>query len=231
MQCKGIDLLLEQNSPRKRKTDFRKGKQLGQHDHLIVIEKPKTKPGWMSAERYASEPESLVVRECKVGRKILVTTMACSKTVPKSALKLLYKSRWQVELDIRHIKETMGMNILSCKSPDMALKEIWVCFLAYNLIRLMIAQSARLADVSPRQISFKHSLQVWLICLPKLGALDDYQLQQLFILIAQQRVGNRSGIIEPRAVKRRPKAFPLLTKPRVEARIDVEKNGHPKKLK
>lgn len=231
MQRQGIDLLLEQNGPRKRKTDFRRGKRLGSRDHLIIIEKPRLKPDWMSAERYAAEPDSLTVRECKTGGKILVTTMTCANAAPKFELKILYKSRWHVELDIRNIKETMGMNILSCKSPDMALKEIWVYFLAYNLIRLVMAQSALLADISPRQISFKHCLQVWLICLPMLSDFDDEQIYQLCLLITQQRTGNRPGRIEPRAVKRRPKAFPLLTKPRENARIDVEKNGHPKKLK
>jgi hypothetical protein len=62
-------------------------------------------------------------------------------------------------------------------------------------------------------------------------ALDDEKLKSLFQMMAQQRVGNRPGRIEPRAVKRRPKAFPLLTKPRDKAQTEVKKNGHPKKLK
>jgi hypothetical protein len=231
MQRQGVDIVLEQNGPRRRSVDFRKGQRLGQRDHLIIIEKPKIKPGWMSEAQYASEPESITVRECKTGGKILVTTIICPKAASKSELKALYKTRWHVELDIRHIKDTLGMNTLSCKRADMALKEIWIYFLAYNLIRLMIAQSALLADILPRQISFKHSLQVWIICLPKLSAFDDHQLHQLFALIAQQRVGNRPGRIEPRAVKRRPKPFPLLMKPRVNARTEVVNNGHPKKLK
>lgn len=53
----------------------------------------------------------------------MVTTMTCPKNHTKEALKSLYKSRWHVELDIRHIKDTVGMNILSCKTPDMAVKE------------------------------------------------------------------------------------------------------------
>ena len=56
-------------------------------------------------------------------------------------------------------------------------------------------------------------------------------LSELFALIAQQRVGNRPGRIEPRAIKRRPKPYPLLTKPRDQASAEVKKNGHPKKLK
>ena len=136
-----------------------------------------------------------------------------------------------MELDIRHIKDTMGMNILSCKTPEMVLKEIWVYLLAYNLIRLMMTQSALLADITPRSISFKHCLQLWLIGAQSIDTLDQQQLYSLLLLMSQQRVGNRPGRIEPRAVKRRPKAFPLLMKPRAQAREEVMKYGHPNKLK
>ena len=113
----------------------------------------------------------------------------------------------------------------------MAIKEIWVYLLAYNLIRLMMAQSALLADIKPRSISFKHCLQLWLFYMQHPQSSDDNNLARLFKMVAQRRVGNRPGRIEPRAVKRRPKAYPLLTKPRDEARLEVKKYGHPRKLK
>ena len=231
MQARGIDILMEQNGARRRSTDFRRGQRLGQRDHLIIIDKPKVRPEWMNEAQYQAAPASLTVRECKVGGKIMVTTMHCPKETPKSGLKVLYKSRWQVELDIRYIKDVMGMNVLSCKTPEMALKEVWIHLLAYNLIRLMMAQSALLVDITPRSISFKHCLQLWLIGVQTIDTWNDAQLNGLFVLMSQQRVGNRPGRIEPRAVKRRPKAYPLLTKPRDQAREKVIKNGHPKKLK
>jgi hypothetical protein len=107
------------------------------------------------------------------------------------------QQRWQVELDIRNIKQTMGMDNLSCKTPDMAVKEIWVYLLAYNLIRLMMAQSALLADVVPRTRSFKHCLQLWTLWLQTESVLDEERLQGLLILMAQQVVGKRPGRIEP----------------------------------
>ena len=161
----------------------------------------------------------------------MVSTMTCPKTYPKEALKRLYQKRWSVELDIRDIKDTMGMGILSCKTPDMVVREIWVYLLAYNLIRFMMVQSALLYDILPRRISFKHSLQLWLAIQGKIDQLDPDQYIDLLRLISQQTVGNRPGRIEPRAVKRRAKPFPLLMKPRPIARIDILKNGHPKKLK
>ena len=230
MQEKGVDVLMEQMGARKRSTDFRRGKKLGERDHVITLHRPKKKPHWMSEETYQGAPACLVIREFKAGGKIMVTTMQCAKTYPKEALKVLYKQRWSVELDIRHIKETMGMNILSCKTPSMVLKEIWVYLLAYNLIRLLMAQSAFIAGTQPRNLSFKHCLQLWLIWSQKAETSSDADLYALCELMAEQRVGNRPGRIEPRAVKRRPKAFPLLTKPRQQAREDVRKNGHPKKL-
>ena len=231
MLSKGVDILMEQQGARKRVTDFRKGKVLGQRDHLILLTKPKVRPYWMTQEQYIQAPENITVREFKAGGKILVTTLNCSKQYPKDALKTLYKQRWHVELDIRHIKDTMGMNILNCKTPEMAIKEIWITLLAYNLIRLLMAQSALLSDLTPRQISFKHCLQLWRVYLHNVTMLSDEQFHSLFLLMAQQQVGNRPGRIEPRAVKRRPKAFPLLTRNRQLACEQVEKYGHPKKLK
>jgi hypothetical protein len=231
MQANGVDILMEQNGQRRHTTDFRRGRKLGQRDHLRVISKPKTCPYWMDDAQYRAAPDTITVRELKTGGKILVTTLACPKTYPKDQLKTLYQSRWNVELDLRHIKETLGMNILSCKTPEMARKEIWVYLLAYNLIRLMMAQSALMADITPRRISFKHCLQLWLAWIQHASTLGDEQRQTLFLLMAQQQVGNRPGRIEPRAVKRRPKAYPLLTRPRHQARENVRTYGHPTKLK
>ena len=231
MQTQGVEILMEQQGARKRVTDFRKGKSLGTRDHLIRLNKPKIKPDWMSDEVYQKAPAYLEVREFKAGGKIMVTTMKCPKTYNKTQLKNLYKQRWSVELDIRNIKETMGMNILSCKTPEMAIKEIWVYFLAYNLIRLLMAQAAYMADILPREISFKHSLQLWLLWSQKADTSDDRILLVVCELIAQQRVGNRKGRIEPRAVKRRPKPYPLLTVKRSQEREQVRNYGHPKKLK
>ena len=218
MQSRGIDILMEQNGMRKCSTDFRRGRRLGQRDHLIELSKPKLIPQWMSTEQYQAAPESITVREFKAGGKIMVTTMACPKAEPKTALKQLYKKRWAVELDIRDIKNTMGMGILSCKTPDMAIKEIWIYLLAYNLIRLIMMQSALLVGIMPRSISFKHCMQLWLVGAQRVDLLDQVQQDRLLLLISQQRVDNRPGRIEPRAVKRRPKQYSLLVVPRVQAR-------------
>jgi len=232
LQSRGIDGVFEQHGSRKLKTDFRTGRKLGPHDHLITYTKPKLQPQWMSDEAYASAPDSLTVRELKADGKILVTTFCSPKDVPKHAVKDLYKSRWNVELDLHHIKTTLGMETLSCKTPEMAIKELWIYMLAYNLIRLLMAQSAFLTDRLPRTLSFKHTVQLWLSFTSQQRQTYDYEQVFVFMqMIAEKRVGNRPGRIEPRAVKRRPKPMPLLTKPRQIARAQVERYGHPKKLK
>lgn len=230
--ARGIDAVFEQNGSRQLTTDFRRGQRLGARDHLIVLQKPVLKPDWMSPADYEQAPESLTVRELRTGGKTLVTTLLDPKHTAKADLKRLYASRWHVELDLRNIKTTLEMGRLSCLTPAMAIKEIWVYLLAYNLIRLMMAQAAQLAQCLPRQLSFKHTVQLWIAWdHHRSGTSNNDTLHTLFVLIAQQRVGDRPGRIEPRAVKRRPKPYPLLTKPRERARLDIRKHGHPKKLK
>jgi len=231
LQHRGIDGVFEQYGARRRSTNFELGKHLGACDHLIVLEKPRNRPSWMSQAYFEKVPEKLEVRELKTGGKILVTTLLCPNQTPKAALKALYKDRWHVELDLRNLKSTMGLEMLSCKTPAMAVKELWVYLLAHNLIRLIMAQSASLADCMPRELSFKHSLQLWLAWrqFDDADMFDD--LHGLLVLIAQQRVGRRPGRVEPRALKRRANAYPLLTRPRHAAQVEVRKNGHPKAVK
>lgn len=232
LQHNGIDGVFEQQGARRRCTDFRYGHRLGQRDHLIEIEKPKVKPNWMSQAHYDQAPASLRVRECAVDGKVLVTTLLDAKQTPKNEIKKLFRQRWNIEVDLRNIKTTLGMDVLSCKTPEMIVKELWVYLLAYNLIRLLMAQAALLADLLPRQLSFKHTLQLWITWGQTAVGYDvDEELDKLFILIAQRRVGSRPGRVEPRAVKRRPKPYPLLTKTRKMAQEKIRKNGHPKKLK
>jgi hypothetical protein len=123
------------------------------------------------------------------------------------------------------------MEKLSCKTPDMCEKELRVYMLAYNLIRLLMAEAAVHAGVDPRKLSFKNTVQVWrsLLERPEL-AENPEKLMALFRMIGQIRVGNRPGRVEPRAIKQRPKPFPRLKTTRRRARAAVRRLGHGKKL-
>jgi hypothetical protein len=161
LMSRGVDAVFEQYGSRKRKVDFRKGKKLGVRDHLVTYSKPKVRPAWLSQTQYDAAPDTLIIRELKTGHKILVTTMLSPKEATKEELKKLYHQRWHIELDLRNIKTTLGMATLSCKTPDMVEKEIWVYLLAHNLICIAVAQAASLSDTLPRELSFKHSLQLF----------------------------------------------------------------------
>lgn len=225
LQRAGVDVLFEQHSARI--TDFRRGEALGRRDHLVRWLKPASLPQWMTQEQYEDFPEELTVREAKVGGRVLVTTMISHRQVRKSELNYLYQRRWNVELDIKNIKTTLGMEILRCRTPAMAQKEMWAHLLAYNLIRLLMAQAAHSAGVHPRELSFKHTVQIWIEWTSQHLSVNTKQQQViLFRLIAQLRVGRRPGRIEPRARKRRPKSYQWLKVPRAKARRQIRLHGY-----
>jgi hypothetical protein len=220
LQDAGVDVLFEQNGARI--TDFRRGRRLGKRDHVVNWTKPKKRPAWMTPEQYGSFPDTLTVRELKAHGRVLVTTMLNARQVPKGELFDLYTHRWHVELDLRNIKTTLGMEVLRCQTPQMVEKELWVHLLAYNVVRLLMAQAAWQAGIHPRDVSFKHTVQMWNVW--TMTSLRS-EPTEFFRLIAQQIVGNRPGRVEPRARKRRPKSYPWLKVPRGEARTQIQKHG------
>jgi hypothetical protein len=219
----GVDVLFEQNGSRT--TDFRRGKSLGTRDHLVQWPKPKTRPDWMTVEQYREFADALTVREVRVGHQVLVTTLQDHRQVSKDELSDLYACRWNVELDLRNLKTTTGMDVLNCQTPEMNEKQMWVHLLAYNVIRLLMAQAASDAGVDPRTLSFKHTVQLWTEWVSR-GMSATKDSGRIFELIIQCRVGNRGGRIEPRMRKRRPKPYPWLKVSRAHARQQVKKYGH-----
>jgi hypothetical protein len=229
---KGVDVVFEQLGARQSTVNFKQGKYLGTNDHLLQLKKTKRIPDWMTKEEYENHPDSLYIREVKVAGKVLITTYTSPHSVSKADLKALYKKRWTIEVDLRSIKDTLGMGVLRCKTPEMNEKELWAYLLAYNLIRLLMVQAAACTGSLPRNLSFKHTLQLGLAFF-NCANLSDKRSNTiaLFALISQRKVGNRPGRVEPRAVKRRPKPYPLLMKIRAVAQKEISLNGHPKKLK
>ena len=228
LMAAGVDVLFEQSGSRI--TDFRRGQSLGTRDHLVCWPKPAARPQWMTPEQYEEFPNELTVREVKVAHQVLVTTLLDHRQVSKLELSDLYARRWNVEIDLRNLKTTTGMDVLSCQTPRMNEKQLWVHLLAYNVIRLLMAQAACNAGVNPRELSFKHTVQLWTEWVSRgLSATKD--CGRLFTLIAQCRVGNRPGRIEPRMRKRRPKPYPMLMIARAQARRKIEIHGHARKTK
>ena len=207
-----------------RNHDFRKGKSLGKKDHVVEWQKPQ-KPEWMTLEEYNEFPNKISIREAEIKEekkgfrprsRIIVTTFLDSNCVRKDDLKKIYDYRWCVELDLKSIKDTMRMGILRGKTPSIIRKEVWAHLLAYNIVRKIMAQSALVHVKKPRDLSFKLALQV-VVAFRDANLFSELKhkiYQQLLKAIAYKTVGNRTGRHEPRKLKRRPKNYPLLTKPR-----------------
>ena len=201
-----------------KKADFRKGQQLGPKDHLVTYEKPPRKPVWMSGQAYAGLPDTITVREFAIDGTVYVTTLVEAKTYPKKELAALYQQRWKIELDFRTIKTNMGMEMLRCKTPEMVQKEIAVHFLAYNIIRGNLARAAIVCNNRPRHLSFMAAVGIMRnaagLCMQMTNKALAALLTPLLQAIAYTKVGQYKRKNQPRVVKRRPKPFPLMTKPR-----------------
>lgn len=218
LQAREIPVLMQNHA--QKKTNFRRGKKLGQRDHLVDWQKPKRKPVWLSDQEYAQLPNEIWVREFAVAGRVYITTLKADQTYPKQELVTLYQDRWKIELDFRTLKTHMDMEMLRCKTAEMVKKEIAVNLLAYNLIRGNMAQAAILNNKIPRQISFKSAVQFVSEITNDFLKINGKTLQSILLeilkAIASVSIGQQKRKKQPRAVKRRPKAYPLLTAPRHE---------------
>jgi hypothetical protein len=190
-------------------------RSLGADDQVVEWLKPRERPDWVSADDYAALPGSITVRETRRtvrlddGRRVTVTTV-CTLTdaaaYPADALVELRGRRWQVEVDLRHLKTTMGMDVLRCKTVAGVNKEVAAFLLVYNLVQAIVGAAARRQRVDPARVSFADALY-W-----ARHAREGEELPRL-------RVNpHRPWRVEPRATKRRPKSYKLLNRPREELR-------------
>lgn len=199
-------------------------KDLGPDDHLVEWTKSTRTPRWLTAEEWAAVPEKLIVREISADiskhgfrvRQLTIVTTLLDETIPADELLDLYRDRWNIEVNLRHLKITLGVDILRGKTPDMIAKELSMLLLAYNLIRTIMCEAAEQHNVPLERISFKATItaiETWgpLLAKAHTPAEREALLLQFYRVVAYPRCRNRRGRSEPRAVKRRPKNFQLLT--------------------
>jgi hypothetical protein len=189
--------------------------RLGPDDQLVEYAKPKQRPSWLSEAEYADLPPTLGVREvrftianpgCRTRVVTLATTLVDPVAYPATALAELYGQRWQIELNFRHLKKTMGMDVLHCQTVAGVQKELAMYALVYNLIRLVMVNAATQQGVPAERISFVDAAR-WLAE----AVHGDTPLRL--------RVNpHRPGRDEPRVKKRRPKSYTFMTEPRCELR-------------
>jgi len=237
LQPRGVDVVVRLHQ--RRTADFRRGRRLGRDDHIVTWLKPKQAPAWMTRAEYDAMPASLTIRETRVRvkdktkrvrRLVIVTTLLDARTYSAGELGKLFRQRWHAELDLRSLKTHMQMEMLRTKSPEMVRKEIAMHLLAYNLIRGLMAEAARVEEVKPRALSFMGAVHtarafeeshlydpVWI----------EADLPRLLELIGEKRLDDRPDRYEPRAVKRRPKPHPLLKMPRIAAKRLIKRGQVP----
>lgn len=210
------------------RSDFRRGKRLSKTERLVQWHKPKERARTINPEEWALLPAVLTLRlvRCRVHfrgfrtRKVtLVTTLLDSVQYPPAALSQLYLRRWAMELALRNIKTTLQMDYLSCKNPENLDREIRMHFLLHNLVRRLMLEAARRHRVALERISFAGSLAAArrygeALLQARSQQCRDALCDELFRVLAADLLPERPGRREPRAVKRRPKAYPLLTRPR-----------------
>jgi hypothetical protein len=231
---RGIDCVCRLTSHRQ--ADFRRGKRLGKDDHVVQWDKPR-KPRSIDRETYDTLPEFLMIRECRVQiaqagfrvkTLIVATTLLDADEFTKDDLADLYRGRWNAELDLRSLKQTLQMDVLRCKTPELVRKELWTHILAYNLIRTIAAQAAVKHGIEPRTISFKGTVQTLEAFQPMISLQGEHSsafrrvlYENLLMAIAKHRVADRPDRYEPRLRKRRPKHYGFLRKPRPATQRDM----------
>jgi putative transposase len=221
-----------------RQKEFHKGQRLGENDYLHTWTKPDHRPKWISRETWDALPDTLTVRlvQFEVRQRgfrtrqiYLVTTLINHQVYTLSDLADLYRERWNAELDIRSIKQSLGMKRLSCKTPAMVRAELWVHLLAYNLVRCVLAQAAADKGLQPRQLSFTAGVQTldafrWLLSCQEADNAEVSQVvrQALVAALSVHRVGNRPDRWEPREIKHQQRKYPELKKSRQQRRDELQ---------
>ncbi|MGV3772679.1 MAG: IS4 family transposase [Verrucomicrobiales bacterium] len=204
----------------------KKIKRLGKGDHLVRWRKPFQKPRWMDDLAWAEAPDFITVRmvaftvkgrHARAQRITLATTLLDPSQYPAGELAALYARRWEVELLIRNMKTTMKMELLRCKSSTLIEKEMMMHQIAYNMVACLVLESALVYWLDPLCLSYAgalSALQAFANGKPQSKRKQEIAYSELLGTIAVEALPDRPGRKDPRAVKRRPKPYPLLTRPR-----------------
>ena len=222
----GVDVVARLHQ--RRKVDFRKARHLGKNDGLFVWTKACQQSEILSPNQWDLLPAQITVRILRFTTTIrgfrsrrvtLVTTLLDAELYPAEQLAALYARRWRLELCLRDLKTTLGMEPLRCKTPEMAEKELLAYLLAHNLVRCLMAEVVATHRVELERVSFKGSVDALRQFSDAISRAPHRKLRRqlwedLLLNLARDLVPLRPNRTEPRALKRRPKPYPLLNKPR-----------------
>jgi hypothetical protein len=230
-----IDCVMRLSGPRL----INQGTILGPGDRLIQWTRPSQRTKSWPEEDYAALPSTLTLRQLRyfiqipgwrTQEVIIVTTLLDPLEYPASALAELYFQRWSVELHFREIKTILRLDVLRCLTPEMIHRELWFHLIAYNMVRVLMQEASHVHHVNLLHLSFKGTLDTLRHWADALHAAKSNSrkckscLDEMLAIIAKDTLPIRRFRVEPRARKRRPKNFHLLTKPRREMQVIGHRN-------
>lgn len=208
---KACDAVFRLSKTRKNQIERGKRKSISSFESIEVWHKPKTRPNGLTPEEFTNIPKSLTVRVIKYyipspGYRtkyvILVTTLLDTEVYPTTEIMRLYGQRWEVELDLKHLKTTLDMDVLRGKTPEMVRKEIYAHLLAYNLLRTVMWEAGTLHQVDPLRLSIQGTRQHLDNFIPQLAFATNRKRVQLYRallkIIVHKLVPERPQRCEPR---------------------------------
>lgn len=226
LKTQGVDTVFRRHVRRKLLPASEAEKVLGKGDLLIRSTRPVQRPRHIELEDYNALPKSILLRQITFTVEhpgyrpetiTVTTTLTDEKTYPVDKIKAMYLRRWQIEVSLRDLKSTMGMEILRCKSPEMILKEIWMNLIGYNALCYLQVKAAIREGVPRFRLSFKGCLEVVRSWIDRFRTPQESHRKLLSTLLSNmtaQLLPVRPGRVEPRVKKRRHRKVRLMTKPR-----------------
>lgn len=225
LQSRGVDLISRVHT---RRIDWRCGKPLGPDDRLVDWPRSRHPAPYLSAAEWEQMPPTVKVRLLRVRVRpkgfrsrelVLVTTLLDPAAYPAEQIIRAYLRRWRLEMCLDDLKTTLGLEHLRCLSPAMIERELLMMLTVHNLIRCIIAEAALEHTVPLDRLSFTgtlHSLRQF--CSACAHARSSHHRRALWArmlaTIAADTLPLRPDRWEPRAVKRRPKSYAPLNRPR-----------------
>jgi hypothetical protein len=238
LPLRGVDVVARLHQARK--VDFRKAQRIARDDGVFAWRKSSMRSQVLTRDQWQELPEQITVRIIRFtatirgfrSRRItLVTTLLDPKLYPADQLIGLYARRWRLELCLRDLKTTLGMEFLRCQTPDMVEKELLMYLLTHNLIRCLMAEAVACHQADLERVSFKGSVDALrqysaAIATARSRKMRDTLWEDLLLNLVRDVVPDRPNRIEPRALKRRPKNFGWLTKPRRQFKESFHRNRY-----
>lgn len=228
--ARGSEVLMRLHQSRSKALDWKRGKRIGPNERIVTWKRPQQPPrSTLSAEQWKRLPETLTIRlirfgyenrEGKKARMVLATSLLDHKKYCEVELATLYHQRWDIELKLRDLKTTLRMERFDVKSPDMAHKTLWMSVIAFNLMRSLMQKAASAADKPVWHVSFKGVLDLITAshesfrCYAAKPRKRAVAMAQFISICSTKLIDIRPFRREPRAKKRRPKNFQLLSEPR-----------------